>query len=334
MKIRATEKGLGAMVDDEKLLDAGEYRSFPASSKMTGSDRVTTSSSLECSADEVVDFPSIGENSLAPRANESEGTSLTSSLVVDFDQTVPRVKEQYGQFRLSNKTSASLGHSRYFITEIGPGLFPRETHAVTISLQNSSKIMVESQSATKVHIAPEGSHSTIGYRFNVAGGSSLIALQAPTISYEGSKLISSIEVNVESGARAIVSELLAKVATTGQSIGTTFVDMMIEISYGGELIVIDRIATYQTPIHDEADAKAVIGGGREVVGGIYIIGYHDTSLELLEKTAHEIANYMPSIEITSPTLPTPDVILIRVRGDDPYAIEGFFAKIAKSLAMA
>ncbi len=330
--IKTTEVGLKAIVIDGEQLNGEEHRPSQLSSTKVDGTRVITSSSLDFAVDEVVECPSIGRGFLSPSTNDLSDASPTSSLVVDFDRSSPRLKEQYGQFRLSNKTSSALGHSRYFITEIGPGLFPDESHEVTISLQNNSRVIVESQSATKVHIAPEESHASVGYRFNVAGGSSLIALQAPTISYEGSKLISTIEVDVETGSRAIVSELLAKVATTDQSIGSTFVDMMIEITYGGELIVIDRVATYQTPIHDEIAAKAVIGGGREVVGGIYIVGYHDTSLDLLAQTAHEIAKLMPSVEVTSPTSPTPNVALIRARGDDPYATEEFFIGVAKVLS--
>lgn len=332
MKIKTTEEGIKAIVDDGQQLNGEEHRSSQLSSTKVDGTRVVTSSSLDLAVDEVVECPSIDRSFVSPSTNGLSGASPTSSLVVDFDRSSPRLKEQYGQFRLSNKTSSALGHSRYFITEIGPGLFPSETHEVTISLQNNSRVIIESQSAAKVHIAPEESHASIGYRFNVAGGSSLIAHQAPTISYAGSKLISTIEINVETGSRAIVSELLAKVATTDQSIGSTFVDMMIDITYGGELVVIDRIATYQTPIHDEIAAKQVIGGGREVVGGIYVIGYHDTPLDVIDAIARDIAKLIPTVEVTSPTSPTPDVALIRARGDDPYAIEAFFMGVAKALS--
>jgi urease accessory protein UreH len=274
----------------------------------------------------VSDSDSVGlVRSFLPKVRPSV---VSSALAVDFDGSSARLLEQYGQFRLSNQTSSVFSHCRFFITEIGPGLFPGESHQVSISLRNGSKVALESQSATKVHIAPDAIYASIGYRFDVNGGSSLIALQAPTISYGGSKLLSTIEVEVEAGSKAIVSELVAKVAPTDQSTGVTFVDLMIDISYGGELIMVDRIATYKTPIHDEIAAKSVVGGGRGVVGGIYIVGYQELSLDEIAETSRDIAGKISSIEVSSPTSPTPELVLIRAHGDDPYAVEEFFAKIA------
>ena len=278
--------------------------------------------------DRIVEYPFTDNNSLSHKASEGKVRNLTSALRVDFSRSTPRLREQYGQFRLSNRTSSIHRHNRYFVTEIGPGLFPSETHEVNVSLNENSEVILASQSATKVHIASEGSHSAIGYRFSVAGGSSLIALQAPTISYEGSKLISTIEVDVEAGSKAIVSELLAKVATTDQSTGSTYVDMMLDINYGGELAFVDRVSTCRTPIHDEIASKEAIGGGQEVVGGIYIVGYHYVSHDLLERTSREMAKALASVEVSPPTSPTKDITLIRARGSDPYAIEALFSEIA------
>ncbi len=261
-----------------------------------------------------------------------EGRVPDSSLKVDFYASSPRLREQGGQFRLSNPTTSALGHRRHFLTEIGPGLFPCESHAISISLRDRSKVMIESQSATKVHLALEDTHAEIEYRFSVAGSSSLIALQAPTISYAGSKLISSIYLDVEHGSRAIVSEMIAKVATTDQSIGCTWVDMMIEINYGGELMLVDRVTTVHNPIYDEVESKTVIAGGKGVVGGIYIVGYHEVSIDALRRFASEIAMQHPSVEVSSPTSPTPEVSLLRARGDDPYAIETLFSELAKAIS--
>ncbi len=261
-----------------------------------------------------------------------EGRLSDSSLKVDFYASSPRLREQGGQFRLSNPTTSALGHRRHFLTEIGPGLFPCESHSISISLRDRSKVMIESQSATKVHVATENTHAVIEYRFSVAGSSSLIALQAPTISYAGSKLISSIYLDVEHGSRAIVSEMIAKVATTDPSIGCTWVDMMIEINYGGELMLVDRVATVHNPIYNEVESKTVIAGGKGVVGGIYIVGYHEVSIDALRRFTSEIAMQHPSVEVSSPTSPTPEVSLLRARGDDPYAIETFFGELAKAIS--
>ncbi|CAG4932172.1 urease accessory protein UreD [Acidithrix sp. C25] len=260
----------------------------------------------------------------------SFGMEPTSSLVVDFKNGVPRCQEQFGQFRLSNRTTEVFGRKRFFITEIGPGLFPGERHQISLSLGDKSNVVIESQSATKVHLCEDDRYAKMKQNFKIASDCSLIALLAPTISYEGSNFVSSIQLDLALGGVAITSEIIAKVAPTKNSHGTTTIDMAMEVIYGGETVLIDRIATHENPLFDPLGARQRITGGFDVIGTIYFCGFGpqgDLKLHELTKIG---TSAMTKVQSSLATSPMEQITLIRGRARDPFYLASYFSWLAQN----
>lgn len=219
--------------------------------------------------------------------------------------------------------------ARYFLTEVGPGLFPGEVHDLSFGIKNQSRIALDSQSAIKVHFSPVESDAVIEQLFEVDEGSSLVVLPEPIIAFTGSRLRSRTRLRLEHGATAIISEVVGRVAPTPDSIGPPAMDATVEISYDSRRILLDRLAIGTNPHFGATDSWSAVTGGSGCVGSLYLVGFGDASLELITDIASELGGPANGVKSTRPTDPTAELIIIRAKATDAASVSGYFVEIVE-----
>ena len=261
----------------------------------------------------------------------ADNTKVKSRLWVDFINNTAHPREQIGQFRISNRLANKYGMNFYLITEVGPGLFPGETHKLQFNITDGSQIAIMTQSATKVMASPLGTAATVEQSFTVSSGCDLIFMPEPIIAFGASALQSLTVVFLEPGSSAIVTEIIGVVAETIFFASAPTIDATVEIRRGPNHLIIDRVAVQANPLFGALHSWKSVTGGSGCVGSMYFAGLGlDFSRRLivhlakLEPSSYEIA----ALEVTDPD---DELVIVRARSSDAASISNFFAALANWL---
>lgn len=218
---------------------------------------------------------------------------------------------------------------RYFLTEVGPGLFPGEVHHLKFRLENHSRIALDSQSAIKVHFSPVESESVIDQLFELEAGSSLVAIPEPIIAFTGSRLRSRTRLNLEQGASAIISEVIGRVAPTPDSLGPPAMDTAVEICYDARRIFVDRVAIGSNPHFGASKSWSAVTGESGCVGSLYFVGFEPGTLERIAGIMARLDTGSPAVRSTRPTNPTEELTIIRAKASDAASVGSHFVGIVE-----
>jgi urease accessory protein UreH len=118
------------------------------------------------------------------------------------------LKSQTGQFRLSEKCGEHLGHSHYYLVEVGPGLFSGEEHRIDLEVTAGHRVSITQQSATKVMPALDSNFAVMELELTANQGSSLIFLSEPTIMLPSAALSSGTTIHVDGEAKLLFTEIV------------------------------------------------------------------------------------------------------------------------------
>lgn len=218
---------------------------------------------------------------------------------------------------------------RYFLTEVGPGLFPGEVHHLSFGLKNQSRVALDSQSAIKVHFSPVEFESVMDQLFELEAGSSLVALPEPIIAFTGSRLRSRTRLSLAQGATAIISEVIGRVAPTPNSLGPPTMDSAVEISYDARRILVDRVAIGSNARFGASESWAAVTGKSGCVGSLYFVGFSSESLQGLSGIRAGLDDTALAVRSTRPTDPTDELAIIRAKASDAASLAGYFVTIVE-----
>lgn len=251
---------------------------------------------------------------------------LTSVLEARFEESRRLLlTNQIGQFRLSKNCGIKVGHEKYYLVEVGPGLFPCEEHSIDLTLHHNQKVLLQAQSATKVMSSRTTEAAKINLKIVAMDGSSLIYLCEPTIMLPNSSLESKTDLYLGRGAKLIYSDIVGQpFPELDPELNCNLLNTQLRIFTEGELQYADSIVVEPNPILTAAEAWRQVFSNSLCAGACYIVGYPARRVEKIIRDLAEISVSGDCPINVSTSSITPELTLTRVHSTTSGSIKTFF----------
>lgn len=263
-------------------------------------------------------------------------SSLTSDLNVKFgSRTAPSVDliSQHGQFRISNTYGSKYGYDNFYLTEIGPGFFPGESHRIRLEISPTRQIRLRQQAANKVMTSYKSPKSEINFTVKIGAEASLIFLAQPIILMPSSALLSSSEITLEKGGRLIFSDIIGAVPTL---LGG-FIDKprhlctQVRLYIENQLIFLDSTLAESNELATFDENWSRLFGVGMTCGTLYLVGYQFRQIKnALDDLRTSTFQYDTQAAICEPD---ENVTLIRAKTKNTQNLLDFFETISNTLCL-
>lgn len=112
-------------------------------------------------------------------------------------------------FRLGLPAVGDDGGIEVIVQEVGPGLLPSDTTETEIEVGPGANLTLRGQAATKLYPCPIGERIETITRLRVREGGTLVSLPGELIPFKGPELLQQVEIDVASGGRVALAEIIA-----------------------------------------------------------------------------------------------------------------------------
>lgn len=261
---------------------------------------------------------------------EYESSKLNAKF---YHDEVPLVElaRQRGQFRLSRQCGYHLGHSRYYLVEIGPGLFPGECHVVDLEVMSDHKVSIFQQSATKVMPTVGGNCAKVDSTFEIKCDSSLLYFAEPVIMLPNSAFSSEITIHLAHSSKAVFTEIIGEPPTFPTKYGfPEFLSSQLRIFRGGLLEYCDAVIVERTPLFGAKESWERVFGEASTFGTCYLAGYSNEQIETATASIADTSIFGPELLVTH-CAPVPNLSVVRVSSPRAEAIKRYFSHLATLL---
>lgn len=254
---------------------------------------------------------------------------LASVLEANFaDSGGLQLAHQSGQFRLSKNCGVNFGHHKYYLVEIGPGLFPAEEHRIHVTLSNKQHVALQAQSATKVMPTRDSKSAKVDLKITAMDRSSLIYICEPTIMLPNSSLEFCTDLHLGKDARLIFTDIIGQpFPQIDDALNGNVLNTQLRIFFEDKLLYADSIVVESNPIYTATQSWQHVFSNAMCMGTIYVGGYPASKVEkILRNQARSVTDDRSSIEVTISSI-TPELLLARVCSITSDSIKQFFESL-------
>lgn len=239
---------------------------------------------------------------------------------------------QTGQFRLSEECGEHLGHSHYYLVEIGPGLFPGEEHKIDLEIMAGHRVSITQQSATKVMPTIDSDSARIEMEMTVKNQSSLLFLAEPTIMMPSAALISGTTIYVEEDAKLLFTEIIGEPLSLVENRPgyPRVLSSQLRIIRNGSLEYCDSVIIEDTPAFSAKECWQRVFAAAKASGSCYLVGYPSLLLERALNQVENAHSIDPGLCVAS-SEPAPSITVIRVLAPMAEMVKQYFHHLACAL---
>lgn len=241
------------------------------------------------------------------------------------------LRSQTGQFRLSEQCGEHLGHSRYYLVEVGPGLFPGEEHKVDLEIMPGHGVIITQQSATKVMPASNSAFAKMEVELTVGNQSSLLFLAEPTIMQPSAALRSETTIYMGEDAKLLYTEIIGEPLSLKNRPGYPgMLSSQLRLFRNGSLEYCDSIIVEDSPVFSAWECWQRVFGGSKASGSCYLVGYSSSLIERTIGTVGDVHRTDKTVCVASAE-PAPWISVIRVLAPGAEMIMRYFYDLANAL---
>lgn len=127
------------------------------------------------------------------------------------------------------------------VQSVGPGVFPEETLAATITVEHGAAVAILGQGATKIYPAGNGGIATAITELTVRDGGMLWWLPGELIPFRHARYVARTRAMLERGARFVLWDIITPGRTAmGESHAYTRLDLRFKVEVGGRAVLVER----------------------------------------------------------------------------------------------
>jgi urease accessory protein len=158
-----------------------------------------------------------------------------------------------------------------FIVNPTGGVLGGDRAEIRVSVGPGAKVLLLTQSATRIQPSPTGVDAVQNIFFSVAAGARLEYYPERTIPFAGSRFAQTVRAELEDGAEFGITETLAvgRVAM-GERLELMRYRSDVEVWQGGQRIYLDRVDL--EPKKQHLDAPGLLGGRAYSASGVWVGG--------------------------------------------------------------
>lgn len=128
-----------------------------------------------------------------------------------------------------------------FIVNPTGGVLGGDHAEIRVTVEGGARVLVRTQSATRVQPSPDGRPATQDIHFRVAAGGRLEYHPERTIPFAGSALAQTVTADLEDGAGFALTETLASGRVqTGERLAFASYESRVQVSVSGRRVFLDR----------------------------------------------------------------------------------------------
>ncbi|OWL96930.1 urease accessory protein [Deinococcus indicus] len=157
-----------------------------------------------------------------------------------------------------------------FIVNPTGGVLGGDHAEIRVTVEGGARVLILTQSATRVQPSPDGRPATQDIRFQVAAGARLEFHPERTIPFAGSAFAQTLTAELESGAQFALTETLASGRVqTGERLAFASYESGVQVSVAGRRVYLDRQRLVPGPL---TRAPGVWGGQDYQASGVFVGG--------------------------------------------------------------
>lgn len=159
--------------------------------------------------------------------------------------------EQAAPLKLAKPFAHADGSLGICLMDASPGLFNGDSQDISCTVRPGARIAVRTQSACQLHPSIHADDSRQRIRFHVAQNARLEYWPEPIIPFAGASFTGDTEVHLESGAQAVIGEILTPGrAARGELFAYRKVELRLSVYWNGTLTALDPLV-WRPAVHED-----------------------------------------------------------------------------------
>lgn len=243
------------------------------------------------------------------------------------------IQNQFGQFRLSKNVGAGAHRGKFYLVEIGPGLFPQETHVLELKVENGQEIELTQQAASKVMPAIGTVDAVTTFSITTGNDSLFIYHCEPTILLPGARLVSTTEIHVSENSTLIFSDIIGEpISTLDGPFQNSLLNNRIRIFCDGNLEFLDSLIVESNPVTSFSESWEHVFDNSKTTGSLYIVGNTPSDINTDQLVMPKAINSgIRELEIAFSRI-SPRLAIVRAKSENASTIKTYFGQITAYIA--